>query len=72
MSIAHLQSFESLLDQIRAIHDRLAELHGGVAVLHMDAAAAALADHIDRQQAANDVSLPRQIPLFQDERRAQA
>ena len=49
MTISDIRSLEVILGQIRAIHDELAERHAGLAVLHMDAAAAALESHIRRQ-----------------------
>lgn len=52
MSLSDIRSLEVLHGQIRAIHDELAERHAGLAVLHMDAAAAALESHIRRQKAA--------------------
>lgn len=48
MGISDIRSLEVLLGQIRAIHDELADRHAGLAVLHMDAASAALESHIRR------------------------
>lgn len=52
MSISDIRSLEVILGQIRAIHDELADRHAGLAVLHMDAATAALESHIRRLRAA--------------------
>lgn len=55
MTISDIRSLEVILGQIRSIHEELAERHAGLAVLHMDAAMAALESHIIRQQAAEEV-----------------
>lgn len=54
MTLSDIRSLEAILGQIRGIHEELAERHAGLAVLHMDAAMAALESHIIRQQAAED------------------
>lgn len=54
MTISDIRSLEAILGQIRTIHEELAERHAGLAVLHMDAAMAALESHIRRQRAAED------------------
>ena len=51
MGISDIRALEILLGQIRAIHDELAVRHAGLAVLHMDAAGAALESHIGRLRA---------------------
>lgn len=50
MTTSDIRSLELLLGEIRSIHDELAERHAGLAVLHMDAAMAALESHIRRQK----------------------
>ncbi len=54
MSISDIRSLEVILGQIRAIHDELADRHAGLAVLHMDAATAALESHIRRLRIAEE------------------
>ena len=56
MGISDIRSLEVILGQIRAIHDELADRHAGLAVLHLDAAGAALESHIRRLRA--DESAP--------------
>lgn len=56
MTITDIRSLEVILGQIRAIHDELADRHAGLAVLHMDAAMAALESHIRRQRAAGNAA----------------
>lgn len=54
MVISDTRSLEVILGQIRAIHDELADRHAGLAVLHLDAAGAALESHIRRLSAADE------------------
>ncbi len=54
MSTADIRSLEAILGQISAIHEELAERHAGLAVLHMDAATAALESHIRRLREAGE------------------
>lgn len=56
MTTSDIRSLETLLGQIRTIHEELAERHAGLAVLHMDAAMAALESHIIRQQVSDDAT----------------
>ncbi len=56
MTTSDIRSLETLLGQIRTIHEELAERHAGLAILHMDAAMAALESHIRRQRAAEDAT----------------
>jgi hypothetical protein len=58
MGISDIRSLEVILGQIRAIHDELAERHAGLAVLHLDAAGAALESHIRRLHAADEAPPP--------------
>ncbi len=57
MTTSDIRSLEGLLGQIRTIHEELAERHAGLAVLHMDAAMAALESHIRRQRDGSDGTL---------------
>ncbi|MFC3713996.1 hypothetical protein ACFOMD_15600 [Sphingoaurantiacus capsulatus] len=61
MTMDDIRSLDSILGQIRAIHDELAERHAGLAVLHMDAAMAALESHIRRQRDAADEQPSEQV-----------
>lgn len=61
MSISDVRSLEVILGQIRAIHDELAERHAGLAVLHMDAATAALESHIRRLRAVEEEAARSQV-----------
>ena len=58
MSISDIRSLEVILGQIRTIHDELADRHAGLAVLHLDAAGAALESHIRRLNAAAEAPAP--------------
>ena len=49
----------ALLDRLRAIYDELKLLNGGVAVLHTEAAIAALESHLRKQQLATDRPIVR-------------
>lgn len=51
MSVDELRTLEALLERLRAIYDELKLLNGGVAVLHTEAAVAALESHLHRQRA---------------------
>ena len=48
MGHSDIRALEVILGQMRDIHDELADRHAGLAVLHMDAATAALESHIGR------------------------
>jgi hypothetical protein len=48
MGDSELRALEMMLGQLRAVHEELAERHAGIAVLHIDAATAALESHIRR------------------------
>jgi hypothetical protein len=58
MGISDIRSLEVLLGQIGAIHDELADRHAGLAVLHLDAAGAALESHIRRLHADDNARPP--------------
>ncbi|MDO9487519.1 MAG: hypothetical protein Q7J32_04025 [Sphingomonadaceae bacterium] len=58
MTTSDIRSLEAILGQIRTIHEELAERHAGLAVLHMDAAMAALESHIIRQRV-SEAGTPR-------------
>ena len=48
MSVDEICTLEALLERLRAIYDELKLLNGGVAVLHTEAAVAALESHLQR------------------------
>lgn len=52
MTVTDVTKLEALLGQLTELQDQLAHLQGGVAVLHVDAAVAALEDRIGRAKAA--------------------
>lgn len=54
MSTEELSALETLLDRLRTIYDELKLLNGGVAVLHTDAAIAALESHLRKQRVSAD------------------
>lgn len=58
MGISDIRALEVVLGQVRAIHDELADRHAGLAVLHMDAAGAALESHIRGLRAAAEAPTP--------------
>lgn len=49
-----ISALEALLDRLRAVYDELRQLNGGVAVLHTEAAIAALESRLRSQRAAVD------------------
>ena len=50
VSSDEFQALEALLAQLRAVYEELKQLNGGVAVLHAEAAVAALESHLRRQR----------------------
>lgn len=54
MSSDEFQALEALLAQLRAVYEELKQLNGGVAVLHAEAAIAALESHLRRQRIGTD------------------
>ena len=54
MGDSDIPSLEAILGQMRAIHDELADYHAGLAVLHIDAAGAALESHIRHLRAVEE------------------
>jgi hypothetical protein len=46
------EALEALLTRLRAVYEELKQLNGGVAVLHAEAAIAALESHLRRQRVA--------------------
>lgn len=54
MSSDELQALEALLARMRAVFEELKRLNGGVAVLHAEAAVAALESHLRRQRIGAD------------------
>lgn len=63
MKMTDLYSLESILKRIRTLNGELAELPSGVAILHMDAAVAALEHHIMQQAKPERLAIGR--PLVQ-------
>ena len=58
-----MTSFEqNAIEQMRQIHEALSERHAGLAVLHLDAAIAALESHVRRQAKVQD-QLSLQVTL---------
>lgn len=51
MAIDELRALEALLERLRELYDELKLLNGGIAVLHTEAAVAALESHLRRQRA---------------------
>ena len=58
MGIPDIRALEVILAQMRAIHDELANHHAGLALLHIDAAGAALESHIRHLRAASETAPP--------------
>ena len=54
VSSDEFEALEALLAQLRAVYEELKQLNGGVAVLHAEAAIAALESHLRRQRAGVD------------------
>lgn len=54
MATEQRSELDALLDRLRAIYDELRLLNGGVAVLHTEAAIAALESHLRKQRVAAD------------------
>jgi hypothetical protein len=54
VSADEYEALEALLVRLRAVYDELKQLNGGVAVLHAEAAIAALESHLRRQRVAAD------------------
>ena len=52
MSADEFEALDALLARLRAVYDELKQLNGGVAVLHAEAAIAALESHLRRTRAA--------------------
>jgi hypothetical protein len=50
MSVDEFRALEALLERLRELYDELKLLNGGVAVLHTEAAVAALESHLRRQR----------------------
>ena len=51
VAIDELRALEALLERLRELYDELKLLNGGIAVLHTEAAVAALESHLRRQRA---------------------
>lgn len=52
MAIEELRALERLLASMRALYVEMSAYHGGVALLHLEAAIASLESHLHRQRLA--------------------
>ena len=52
MAVEELRALEVLLERMRALYAEMNAYHGGVALLHLEAAVASLESHLRRQRAA--------------------
>ena len=52
MAIEEIRALEGILERMRALYDEIAAYHGGVSVLHLEAAVTSLESHLRRQQIA--------------------
>lgn len=52
MAIEELRALEDLLDRMRALYAEMTAYHGGVSLLHLEAAIASLESHLRRQRLA--------------------
>lgn len=52
MAIEELSALERLLDRMRALYSEMSGYHGGVSLLHLEAAVASLESHLQRQRVA--------------------
>jgi hypothetical protein len=52
MAVEELRALEQLLERLRALYAEMSAYHGGVSLLHLEAAVASLESHLRRQYAA--------------------
>ena len=52
MAVEELRALEGLLARMRALYDEMDAYHGGISLLHLEAAVASLETHLDRHGAA--------------------
>lgn len=53
MAIEEFGALESLLERMRAIHGEMSGYHGGISLLHLEAAVASLESHLNRERLAS-------------------
>lgn len=49
MATAELRALGAMLERMRALYEEMSDYHGGVALLHLEAAIASLESHLRRQ-----------------------
>lgn len=52
MAVEEIRALENLLDRMRALYADMSGYHGGVSLLHLEAAVASLESHLRRQRLA--------------------
>lgn len=52
MAFEEVRALESLLERMRALYSEMNAYHGGISLLHLEAAIASLESHLRRQQLA--------------------
>lgn len=52
MAAEELYALEAMLERMRALYAEMSSYHGGVALLHLEAAVASLESHLRHQRAA--------------------
>ena len=61
MAVEELRALEGHLARMRALYEEMSDYHGGIALLHLEAAVASLETHLDRQGAAVKRGLTSEI-----------
>jgi hypothetical protein len=54
MAVEELRALEGLLARMRALYDEMDAYHGGISLLHLEAAVASLETHLDRHAQAGE------------------
>lgn len=52
MAVEEFRALEGLLERMRALYDEMSDYHGGISLLHLEAAVASLESHLRRQRIA--------------------
>lgn len=52
MAFDELHALQNLLERMRTLYTEMSRYHGGVSVLHLEAAVASLESHLHRQKIA--------------------
>lgn len=52
MAVEEIHALETLLERMRALYADMSAYHGGVSLLHLEAAVASLESHLRRQRLA--------------------